>query len=169
MALANWPQPEQTSCLLPRLRRAHSFSRFAGSLISARYTLYPSHPNTRVQSFSIMETSVPGLTEPQNPHNQTLFPDSPPEPICLVRLSGRSRGQALPASSREPSRSSSRRPANLNFHPSRPPSRGGRNVDAQQSGSLTWSSPLSNGALPFRVGSPSIGPLRQQVRGGVPS
>jgi hypothetical protein len=92
MALTNWPQPEQTSCLFPRLRRTHNRSRLAGSSISARYTLYPGQTSTRVQSFSLMESSVTKLTESQNPRKTTLFPDSRKEPFKEIRRSSAEAG-----------------------------------------------------------------------------
>jgi hypothetical protein len=42
--------------------------------------LYAGQPNTFVQSFSLMETSVPGLTESQTHRKTMLFPDSCEEP-----------------------------------------------------------------------------------------
>jgi hypothetical protein len=47
------------SCLFPRLRRTHSFSRLPCSSISAWYTLYPGQPNTLVQSFSLIGKVYP--------------------------------------------------------------------------------------------------------------
>jgi hypothetical protein len=41
------------------LRRTHSFSVFADSLISCRYTRYPGHPKTFVQSVSLIRRVYP--------------------------------------------------------------------------------------------------------------
>src|ERR1700728_4405306 len=60
------PHPEQISFRLPRFRRIHSFSVFAFSLISCRYTRYPGHPSSLVSSLSRKPLSVPKSLEQRN-------------------------------------------------------------------------------------------------------
>src|SRR6516164_9863448 len=62
------PHPEQTNFRLPRFLRTHNFSVLADSLISCRYTRYPGHPKTFVQSVSRILRSVPRVPQNQNPH-----------------------------------------------------------------------------------------------------
>ena len=72
------------------LRRTHSFSRLVPSSISCRYTLYPGQPNTFVQSFSLMQTSVPGVHKYQNPRKTKHLPDSRAEPDFVHSASNNS-------------------------------------------------------------------------------
>src|SRR6516162_11928564 len=62
------PHPEQTNFRLPRFLRTHNFSVLADSFISCRYTRYPGHPKTFVQSVSRILRSVPRVPQNQNPH-----------------------------------------------------------------------------------------------------
>jgi hypothetical protein len=47
--------------------------------------LYPGQPNTFVQSFSLMQTSVPGVHKYQNPRKTKHLPDSRAEPKNQIK------------------------------------------------------------------------------------
>jgi hypothetical protein len=73
MALTSWPQPEQISCLFPRLRRTHSLRRLPCLSISARYSLNPGEPSTFVPSFSSSEKCTRTHRISKSPQNEAFI------------------------------------------------------------------------------------------------